>query len=766
MKHPCSKWPARRSSALVWLSFLSLVFPVAADSVQYSYDTLGRLVEAVDSTSSQAIEYSYDTIGNITSIQTVSTGALSVAGYSTDQAAPGTQITIYGTGFSTTPSGNTVTFNGVQGTVVSSTSTQLVVTVPSGATAGPILVTTGSGSTIGAPMSGFSPAAANSAPTIIGFSPVIGAPGTAVTISGSRFQPGGPDNIVFNQFSAPLTAATATSLATTVPDDAASGPITVATPYGTATSSSMFFVAPPGYSAGSVAVTGTMTIGTATTVSLPTANTVAIETFSGTAGQYLTLGIASSSFASATLQVYDPNGKLLVSGTISSSTTGLQLPQLRTTGWYSIVLSPAGNTGSVQLTLVAPVSGTLTVQTPATATQQTVSLTPAGQRLQQTFVGTRGQYLTFVIVGNLPCLNASRSCAVTVTGPTGAILVQTSLYWGTPCGSSTCAALTNILELPPLPMSGTYTVLVDPGNQSGTLTFEFYGTQSVTLSPNVNSSLNLTAPGAQGQVSFTASAGQYLTLAVLEYANSASGATPFSNVNITVFGPSGSVWGTPAFSATCSGGGTANPCAGYAIVNIGPIPSNATGTYTVLLTPQIQPGSSYIGTEQGGLLYLTLTSPTVISGALVVNDPNDGVDEYLGIQGSCPPGPPSSCNYPGQGLMLPFTASANQALTLHINAFPGYAALVAATVLDQNGNVVGSNTYSATCGGTSQPIFSGAPSSLGLGTTSASGSYTLLLQQQTQSSLTPCYPYSNGQFYLDLRSGPAESDSRISEVLL
>jgi gliding motility-associated-like protein len=53
----------------------------------------------------------------------------------------GTTVTITGTNFSTTPANNTVTFNGTAATVTASTATSITVTVPSGATTGPIVVT-------------------------------------------------------------------------------------------------------------------------------------------------------------------------------------------------------------------------------------------------------------------------------------------------------------------------------------------------------------------------------------------------------------------------------------------------------------------------------------------------------------------------------------------------------------------------------------------------------------------------------------------------
>jgi uncharacterized protein (TIGR03437 family) len=56
----------------------------------------------------------------------------------------GSSFTISGTNFSTIAAQNTVKLNGINAIVTNATSSQLVVTVPSGATTGPVSVTVGS----------------------------------------------------------------------------------------------------------------------------------------------------------------------------------------------------------------------------------------------------------------------------------------------------------------------------------------------------------------------------------------------------------------------------------------------------------------------------------------------------------------------------------------------------------------------------------------------------------------------------------------------
>lgn len=116
-----------------------------ADSVQYSYDAMGRVIQAANSTSGQATIYAYDAAGNISSTKTTSTGSIVIAGFAPIQGAVGAVVTISGTGFDPTAGANAVSFNTTTAVVTSSTSTSIVVAVPAGASTGLISVTNSAG---------------------------------------------------------------------------------------------------------------------------------------------------------------------------------------------------------------------------------------------------------------------------------------------------------------------------------------------------------------------------------------------------------------------------------------------------------------------------------------------------------------------------------------------------------------------------------------------------------------------------------------------
>ena len=136
----------------------------------------------------------------------------------------GVDVTLTGTGFSTSAAQNIVKFNGASAVVKSATATQLVVTVPANATTGTVSVQVADKTVTG---SMFTVVAAT-APTLSSIAPTSGKVGSTVTLSGTGFSTTSSQNTVkFNGTTATVTNATATSLTVTVPTGATSGNVTV-----------------------------------------------------------------------------------------------------------------------------------------------------------------------------------------------------------------------------------------------------------------------------------------------------------------------------------------------------------------------------------------------------------------------------------------------------------------------------------------------------------------------------------------------------------
>lgn len=136
---------------------------------------------------------------------------------------PGTAVTISGRGFSSEASGNQVAFNGTAATVTNASESELVATVPDGATTGTVSVTVGQSTVMGP---NFTVEAA--APGISSIEPDSGTVGREVMISGMNFSTTASENeISFNGTDATVKSATETKLITEVPQGATDGPIEV-----------------------------------------------------------------------------------------------------------------------------------------------------------------------------------------------------------------------------------------------------------------------------------------------------------------------------------------------------------------------------------------------------------------------------------------------------------------------------------------------------------------------------------------------------------
>lgn len=158
------------------------------------------------------------------------------------------------------------------------------------------------------------------APRITGVSPMIGTPGTPVTIFGLNFDPvAAQDTVDLNITRAALTSATATELGTSVPASTASGRFRVTTANGTGLSADDFFVPPSPYGAGDVAATGRLTFGATSNVAMGTAQKIALLVFDGIIGQRIGLKVVPGPISGISL--YRPNQTVLATHSTGILTT-------------------------------------------------------------------------------------------------------------------------------------------------------------------------------------------------------------------------------------------------------------------------------------------------------------------------------------------------------------------------------------------------------------------------------------------------------------
>jgi YD repeat-containing protein len=314
-----------------------------------------------------------------------------------------------------------------------------------------------------------------------------------------------------------------------------------------------------------VDATGTMTIdGPSLPVTLTTPGQNGRLTFSGAAGQQITLRMTSVTIPGATtVNILNPDGTALVNFyNLSTSGGFIDSKTLPVTGTYSIIVNPAeANTGNATLTLGGNVDVTNTISVGGPPV--TVTTTTSGQNAQLFFEGIAGQAVS------LKLNNASYAGVgpgnyvgtVTVTRPGGTTLVQPTAY-------------TNggiFIDQRMLTETGTYKILLDVySTYTGSITATLYNSTNVTgtiIPGGAAVSAATTSPGQNIALTFNGSSGQRVSLQT-------------SNTSIS----SGYVSIRRADNYSLGGDGIVGTSSRY----IDAITLPANGVYTVFVDPNVE----------------------------------------------------------------------------------------------------------------------------------------------------------------------------------
>ena len=339
----------------------------------------------------------------------------SITGFAPASGPVGTVVTLTGINFT---GATAVSINGTPAPFAVGSATSLTATVAAGTTSGLISVTTPDGTAVSA--TAFQ---VGSPPTIASFTPTTGAVGSTVVITGTNFV--GTTQVAFAGSNAPLFSVnSATQITVTVPNGAATGPISVYSPLGAATSTANFTL-PPAPQISSF----TPTIGIPGTVVTITGNNftgATAVTFNGTPATTFT--VVSATQITVTVPAGATTGFLTVATpvgvAVSTGRFTVQVPTITsftpTSGPAGTVVTISGNyfTNATQVTFngtVAPGfvvnSATLiTVTVPAGATSGPITVTSA--------VGSGTSATPFLIPpANDLCINAiPLACGQTLTG--------------------------------------------------------------------------------------------------------------------------------------------------------------------------------------------------------------------------------------------------------------------------------------------------------------------------------------------------------------
>jgi uncharacterized delta-60 repeat protein len=373
-----------------------------------------------------------------------------VSGFTPTSGAAGSSVVVSGSYFT---GATAVAFNGTAapGFVVNS-DTQLTVSVPAGATTGPISVTTASGT--GRSAASF----ALPAPTISSFTPAKGLAGTSVVVTGTGFfQVAG---VRFNGTAAAgfVANAAGTQLTVSVPAGATPGPIAITTPSGTATSTASFALVLPEITAltpdnglvGSSVVLGGRYLAGATAVRFN--------------------GVLASGF------VVNDDGRITVT-----------VPAGATTGPVSVTTASGTGTSSVSYRLLSPLLNTFTPASGLAGTSVVLTGKYFGGTTAVAFNGVAAP--GFVVNADGTQLTVS----VPVGAASGPIKVTTPSGTGSSATSFVVPEPTITSFTPSSGGSGT-TVVITGTNFTGTTAVSIDGTNAPGFMVNSNTQITVKVP--------------------------------------------------------------------------------------------------------------------------------------------------------------------------------------------------------------------------------------------------------------------------------
>ncbi|MGX7826360.1 RHS repeat-associated core domain-containing protein [Actinokineospora sp. 24-640] len=474
---------------------------VAAESAgpaKYAYDANGRLV-AVTAADGSIARYAYDPVGNVTAVERLGDPAVAVLSAVPARVRPGDRLTLTGKGFAATPAGNTVKINGTDAAVTTATAERLTITVGAASTSGPVTVATAAGT---AALPGVT-VIRDDQPVITGFAPAVVAPGASLTLTVGNTDPELANNLVrVNGLLAGVTARTATTLTVTVPPMASTGPVTLSTPAGTATSATPVAVPPAGVNPSDVDTVGPIPVGAATAVPVA-AGKYAIRYFAAADNDRFAASLTGGTFGSCGLaaRLYDERNRQSSANTCAGAAAWVETGPVSGPGTRAIVLrntTAAAGTTSVTVHLV-PVdldAGPIDLD----GTAKPVTITNPGQSAYVSFSGTADQRVIIKTSG----ASSSFGCCY--------------LNWwlaapdGTRVGSAQNPNAT--LDTTTLPQTGTYRIWMNPdGGGIGSMTFAAWsvpadvnagvqaldGTPTVVTIANPGSNAFTTFEGTQNQ---------------------------------------------------------------------------------------------------------------------------------------------------------------------------------------------------------------------------------------------------------------------------
>ena len=301
--------------------------------------------------------------------------------------------------------------------------------------------------------------------------------------------------------------------------------------------------------------------GPAVTIATTVAGQNGVLTFSGTAGQRISMNVTaiSAALGCAAFSIAGPDGSnLRAPGYGCHGTYFFDLAPLTQTGTYSITFNPvAASMGSATVTLHGvPPDATAVLATGMPAVSLTTTV--PGQNIRPTFSGAAGQRFSVAVTGISSAINC---LSYAILQPDGSELVAP----GNKCGAS------YFFEPMTLPVGGSYTIVLNPQlTQMGSAIFTLHEVLQDTAATGAVDgpvvTLATSSPGQNARLLFDGSAGQRISVKVSAIA---------SGLNCPAFSllkPDGAQLVAPA-----------SKCGSTYFIEPALLP--LTGSYTILMNP-------------------------------------------------------------------------------------------------------------------------------------------------------------------------------------
>jgi hypothetical protein len=321
--------------------------------------------------------------------------------------------------------------------------------------------------------------------------------------------------------------------------------------------------------------------GAPVTVTISTAGDKATATFSGTAGQRVSLDITNSTIASMKITLLKPNGSQVFTVSATRTARYVDANTLPVNGTYKLVVDPnLDHTGKVTLKLynIPPdASNTMTIGSPGT----TVTTTVPGQNAYFTFDGVAGHRLSLYLNG----VTVS-SGTLTLRNPDNTVLL----------GPQSFATAPTFIDPITLAQTGTYKLVLDPkGKAKGNVTLAGYDVPADTSAAytlGTEAIGTTTVPGQRNLFTFSGTQNQRVSAEIIS--SDFSGTLLLLKPDLSVLAS------TPV-----------GPAGGFLDATV--LPVAGTGTYTFVVDPS--------GVSTGALHFTAHDVPADPSVAITAGGP-------------------------------------------------------------------------------------------------------------------------------------------------